>query len=188
MDSTISGAVMFLLVCGLLGRSDAALTDEQKEEVLTAHNHYRASVSPVASNMAKLVSKFLCIHKRNRKGVSNLQKHQCIACLSNHIHKHTHTHTQEWDEDLARLAQYWSVNCELMPNENRHAQSEDFDYVGELAGASVNYTINYTAIVFDWYFDGLNYDYSQAACIDEDGEAEEEGCERYIQVRGLCVC
>ena len=69
-----------------------------------------------------------------------------------------------------------------MPNENRHEQSTEYDYVGQINSASFNYTINLTAMVFDWYFDGREYDYSQAACIDEDGEEAEEGCERYIQV------
>ena len=70
----------------------------------------------------------------------------------------------------------------MMPNENRHDQSTEFDYVGQINGASANYTINLTSMVFQWYFEGLSFDYSQAACIDEDGEAQEEGCERYIQV------
>ena len=48
-------AAVFLLVCGLFGVGDALLADEQKEEVLRAHNHYRARVQPVASNMAKMV-------------------------------------------------------------------------------------------------------------------------------------
>ena len=72
----------------------------------------------------------------------------------------------------------------MMPNENRHDQSTVFDYVGQINAASANYTINLTSMVFEWYYEGLNFDYSQAACIDEDGEAQEdaEGCDRYIQV------
>ena len=72
-----------------------------------------------------------------------------------------------------------------MPNENRHEQSTVFDYVGQINDASANYTINLTSMVFQWYYEGLSFDYSQAACVDEDGEAQEEeaeGCERYIQV------
>ena len=71
-----------------------------------------------------------------------------------------------------------------MPNENRHDQSTVFDYVGQISAASANYTINLTSMVFQWYYEGLSFDYSQAACVDEDGEAQDEaeGCERYIQV------
>ena len=87
-----------------------------------------------------------------------------------------------WDDELALLAQFWAVNCEMMPNENRHEQSTEFDYVGQTNGGSLNNTINLTAMVFDWYYEGVDYDYSQAACIDEDGEAAEEGCDNYIQV------
>ena len=72
----------------------------------------------------------------------------------------------------------------MMPNENRHDQSTVFDYVGQINAASANYTINLTSMVFEWYYEGLSFDYSQAACVDDDGEAQDEaeGCERYIQV------
>ena len=33
------------------------LTDEEKEEVLRAHNYYRGLVDPVASNMERMVRK-----------------------------------------------------------------------------------------------------------------------------------
>ena len=47
---------------------------------------------------------------------------------------------QEWNDELARLAQYWSANCELMHNEHRHDQSEEYDYVGENVAATGNPT------------------------------------------------
>ena len=89
-----------------------------------------------------------------------------------------------WDDELALLAHFWSTTCEMMPNEDRHDQSTMFDYVGQINAASANYTINLTSMVFQWYYEGLSYDYSQAACIDDDEEAQDEaeGCERYIQV------
>lgn len=37
--------------------SNAYLTDDQKEELLNAQNFYRSRVSPIATNMAQLVSK-----------------------------------------------------------------------------------------------------------------------------------
>ena len=48
----------------------------------------------------------------------------------------TSVHSQEWDEDLARLAQFYSANCEYMRNEHRHDQSDDYDYVGENIAAT----------------------------------------------------
>lgn len=43
---------------------------------------------------------------------------------------------QSWDNDLARLAQYWAANCEYEHNEHRHDQSEEYDYVGENVAAT----------------------------------------------------
>lgn len=92
---------------------------------------------------------------------------------------------QVWDTELASLAQFWAVNCMIEPNENRHEQTTEYDYIGEIMHGSANYSINLTSMVFEWYFDGRNYDYSLGSCVNENGEAEEdlEGCERYVQVR-----
>ena len=46
---------------------------------------------------------------------------------------------QEWDSELARLAQYSSAKCEYMRNEHRHDQSTDYDYVGENIAATGEY-------------------------------------------------
>ena len=43
---------------------------------------------------------------------------------------------QEWDDELARQAQYSSAVCEFMRNEHRHDQSNHYDYVGENIGAT----------------------------------------------------
>ena len=70
-------------------------------------------------------------------------------------------------------------------NEHRHEQSTEYDFVGEILHGSGNYSINLTSMVFEWFFEGRNYDYSSAACVDEDGEQqdEEEECRRFIQVK-----
>lgn len=47
--------VILLLACNALP-GWAALTDEEKSEILNAHNRYRRRVNPIATNMAKLVS------------------------------------------------------------------------------------------------------------------------------------
>ena len=46
----------FMALVAVLGSSNAYLTDDQKEEILNAQNFYRSRVSPIATNMAKLVS------------------------------------------------------------------------------------------------------------------------------------
>lgn len=76
------------------------------------------------------------------------------------------------------------MNCAIEPNENRHEQSTEYDYVGEIMYGSGNFSINLTSMVFEWYFESRNYDYSSAACVDENGDAadELEDCERYVQV------
>ena len=50
---------MLLMVVCMFSLSQALLTDDDKDELLRAHNSYRSKVSPVATNMAKLVSLML---------------------------------------------------------------------------------------------------------------------------------
>ena len=62
-----------------------------------------------------------------------------------------HTHSQVWDDELARLANFWAANCEYMRNEHRHDQSSDYDYVGEnvaATGKPVTNTCTCTCIIF----------------------------------------
>ena len=55
--------------------------------------------------------------------------------------------SQEWDEELAYMAQFWSSTCRYMENEDRHSQSANFDYVGESFAATISYTVNYTQLI-----------------------------------------
>ena len=52
--TTLLAAALFL--ASVCSPSDALLTDDDKDELLKAHNFYRGRVSPIATNMAKLVS------------------------------------------------------------------------------------------------------------------------------------
>ena len=54
--SDLLAAGLLLTVVLMSSPSNAFLTDDDKEELLRAHNFYRGKVSPVATNMAKLVS------------------------------------------------------------------------------------------------------------------------------------
>ena len=166
-------------VCPL---TQAFITEDDKEELLKAHNFYRGKVSPIATNMAKLVGLSTAAAAAISLLYSIIQSFSYNCCIRQFCD--LILHFQTWDDELALLAHFWSANCELMPNENRHDQSTVFDYVGQISAASANYTINLTSMVFQWYYEGLSFDYSQAACVDEDGEAQDEaeGCERYIQV------
>ena len=104
---------------------------------------------------------------------------------------------QEWNEDLAYLAQFWASGCAYMENEDRNTQSTSFDYVGESLAATVSYTVNYTQLIGQlWYGEKRYFNYYAAACIDEDGNLDEDGgfetCGRYTQVHAQmsfkCLC
>jgi hypothetical protein len=138
---------MLALLAVSYGVYGQGLDEEEKEEILNAHNHYRGQVDPVATNMLKM----------------------------------------EWNEDLAYLAQFWASGCAYMENEDRNTQSTSFDYVGESLAATVSYTVNYTQLIGQlWYGEKRYFNYYAAACIDEDGNQDEDGefetCGRYTQM------
>ena len=94
---------------------------------------------------------------------------------------------QEWNEDLAYLAQFWASGCEYAENEDRGSQSTSFDYIGESLAATASYTVNYTQLIGQlWYGEKRFYSYYAAACLNENGEVEDDGgyetCGRYTQV------
>lgn len=49
-------AAALLLLAAVCPLGQAFITEDDKEELLNAHNFYRSKVSPIATNMAKLVS------------------------------------------------------------------------------------------------------------------------------------
>ena len=54
ISQCLCGALVLLSVSyGVYGQG---LSEEEKEEILNAHNHYRGQVDPVATNMLKMVS------------------------------------------------------------------------------------------------------------------------------------
>ena len=71
-----------------------------------------------------------------------------------------------------------------MENENRHDQSQDYDFVGENLGATLNYTVNFTSIVASWFENKKFYNYYTGTCTDADQDEDEdgEGCIPYTQV------
>ena len=50
---TVCSASVVLL--SLLISAHARLTDEEKEEIVRAHNYYRGKVDPIATNMEQMV-------------------------------------------------------------------------------------------------------------------------------------
>lgn len=55
MVSKVVLGLMLVMVVYCIVPSEAILSDDQKEEMLKAHNFYRSKVSPIATNMAALV-------------------------------------------------------------------------------------------------------------------------------------
>ena len=54
ISQCLCGVLVLLAVSyGVYGQG---LSEEEKEEILNAHNHYRGQVDPVATNMLKMVS------------------------------------------------------------------------------------------------------------------------------------
>lgn len=56
LGSSRASLAVLLLLSYTSTSTRAALRDEEKEEILSAHNHYRGIVDPVATNMQKMVS------------------------------------------------------------------------------------------------------------------------------------
>lgn len=53
--SLSAGLAVLVLSSNLIG-TEATLTDDEKEEILNAHNYFRRNVNPIATNMEELVS------------------------------------------------------------------------------------------------------------------------------------
>ena len=101
--------------------------------------------------------------------------------------------TQEWNEELAYLAQYRAATCEFRQDEEEdsYVQTTSFDYVGENMAATYaagyNGAVNYTRLIGQqWYGEKKLFSYYAAACYDEDGNMNDDGgfetCGRYTQV------
>ena len=53
----LDSLIIFVLLLGLTTWAYAQFTDEEKEEMLRAHNNIRGKVDPVATNMEEMVTK-----------------------------------------------------------------------------------------------------------------------------------
>ena len=87
-----------------------------------------------------------------------------------------HTYTQQWNEELARVAQAHAASCSFSDNTNR-ADNVSFATVGENLSASNAGTPNYTLFVeMGWFSQRDNYNYQTNMCTTQDS------CTDYIQV------
>jgi hypothetical protein len=147
--------IVALALCWAREVHGQGLSEDEKEEILEAHNYFRGQVDPVATNMLRM----------------------------------------EWNEDLAFLAQYRAASCEFRQEDNQNnnnqqqVQTGGFDFVGENSAATSFYTgdVNYTRLIGQqWFIEKRFFSYYAAACLDEDGNIEDNGefmtCGRYTQL------
>lgn len=87
-------------------------------------------------------------------------------------------HIQEWNPDLAMVAQNYAETCMFNPNPNRAAQAP-FDTVGE--NRAFGRTTNYTDLIERGWFvvQRNNFDFNSNMCLSPGA------CDEYIQVHKL---
>ncbi len=175
-------AIFALACCCALPTTfaETGLTDDEIVEVLRAHNYLRGMVQPVATDMERMVKLRPMRMRSSCAGLYVLRIH--TARLSSILHVPS---MQEWDEELAYLAQFWAGTCIAEENEYRNSQSSKYQSVGQSMAATASYTVNYTVLMQNtWFTEGRFYDYYGGVCSDEDGNQGEdlEGCENYVQV------
>ena len=90
-------------------------------------------------------------------------------------------YTQQWNDELAMVAQNYADMCIFARNPQRADQAPSFAMVGEnlFVTGLENVTVSYTAVVEDWYNQNVNYDFQFNNCSGP--------CDEYRQVR-LCTC
>ena len=86
---------------------------------------------------------------------------------------------QEWNTELAGVAQAYAEMCIFRDNPDRADQAPSFPTVGENLSASNTRTPNYTEFVErGWFSQRVNYNYDTNMC------SSPGSCTDYTQVRG----
>ena len=83
---------------------------------------------------------------------------------------------QEWNEELAEIAQAYSEMCIYGHNSDRHDQSTTFEFVGENLALTTAGAVDYVSLVQAWYDEVNDYTYSTMEC------APGKACGHYTQV------
>ena len=85
--------------------------------------------------------------------------------------------SQEWNDELARVAQAYSAKCTTQPNPDRTSQAPSFSTVGENSGVSMPPTSSsYRQVVGLWFDERLLYNYTTGQC------GFDGACDSYTQV------
>ncbi len=159
----LSLSLLFAAVCGQLSGAD-------KQDLLEAHNYFRSSVSPIATNMEMMVTIRLQQNVAIRYRFWFIIMHACSFWQRFYL-------SQVWNDELATVAQTYAEKCVLAPNNNRTQQST-FTTVGEniLIYSDSGNRLNYTRLVDIWYSEGADYNYSTNTC------SSNSVCGHYTQV------
>ena len=118
--------------------------------------------------------------------------------LTTHAHTHTHTYmcthaftltlcTQEWNDELASIAQTYAAQCRFEHNDQRNSQSPSYTFVGENIFVTSSQSADYTGAVRDWYNEVADYDYSTNGCSRVCGHYTQVSHGREEACRN-CVC
>jgi len=84
--------------------------------------------------------------------------------------------SQEWNDELARVAQAYSAKCTTQPNPDRANQAPSFSTVGENSGVSMPpSSASYSQVVGLWFDGRLLYNYTTGQCFSQ-------FCDAYTQV------
>ncbi len=87
---------------------------------------------------------------------------------------------QQWNEELAQVAQDWSEECLLENNPDRATNAPSFSTVGEnILATSSTSERDYTAYVRSWFDNVAFYDYDSNTCT------APSRCVQYTQVNTM---
>ena len=84
--------------------------------------------------------------------------------------------SQEWNDELAGIAQTYADQCMFIHNDDRSSQSTTYTSVGENLFVTSSQQVNYTQFVEAWYGEVMDYDYTSNTC--QNGSV----CGHYTQV------
>ena len=113
-----------------------------------------------------------------------------MICLLSSV-LHVSSYIQEYNDELARIAQDYSQQCVFDHNDIRSSAS--FSMIGENLFATTGTNVNYTSFVYEsWGLDEKRYyDYGPVCCDNDCRAPPDESCGHYRQVLyacGYCAC
>ena len=89
--------------------------------------------------------------------------------------------SQEWNDELAGVAQAYSAKCTIQPNPDRTSQAPSFNTVGENVGVQMPPSSQFVVeVLFSWIREQSSYNYTSGQCNGT--------CDLYTQVGECSYC